>query len=227
MSIARSGPWAGNSVGAKRHESALLASSVGKPKLCHGENGAPICRGAKVASRVDHLVTRAVTCERLFPATLHQLGAKLSLDREVPVRLPPSSCTFGALVCSTASVLLAPLPAQWVTFQNQTSTRLVAVASLGSADIQEKDYAWGDFDQDGDIDLVVVRKQPFTSPGAFPNVLFMNENGVLTDRTATLASASSVVGSQGFLDATNDRDVVAVDVNGDGWLDLVTATTLT
>jgi len=151
----------------------------------------------------------------------------LTLDREVPVRLSPSSCTFGALVCSAAFALLAPLPAQWVTFQNQTSTRLVAAASLGSADPQEKDYAWGDFDQDGDIDLVVVRKQPFTSSGRYPNVLFMNENGVLTDRTATLASASSVPGSQGFLDDTNDRDVVAVDVNGDGWLDLVTATTLT
>jgi hypothetical protein len=114
-----------------------------------------------------------------------------------------------------------------VTFQNQTSTRLVATPLLGATDPQEKDYAWGDFDQDGDTDLVVVRKEPFTSPGRFPNVLFMNESGVLTDRTATLASASSVAGSQGFLDATNDRDVVAVDVNGDGWLDLVTATTLT
>jgi hypothetical protein len=140
------------------------------------------------------------------------------------VRFPLSGCTLGALVCSSA--LLAPLQAQWVTFQNQTATRLVAAPSLGSADPQEKDYAWGDFDQDGDIDLVVVRKEPFTTTGRYPNVLFMNENGVLTDRTALLASASSVPGSLGMLDATNDRDVVAVDVNGDGWLDLVTATTL-
>jgi hypothetical protein len=117
--------------------------------------------------------------------------------------------------------------AQWVTFQNQTATRLVAAPSLGSADTQEKDYAWADFDQDGDTDLVVVRKQPFTSPGKFPNVLLMNEGGVLTDRTAALASAATVAGSQGMLDATNDRDVVVVDVNGDGWLDLVTCTTLT
>ncbi|MEO6595310.1 MAG: VCBS repeat-containing protein [Planctomycetota bacterium] len=130
-------------------------------------------------------------------------------------------------MASLLACTIAPaLPAQWVTFQNETSTRLVAAASLGSADTQEKDYAWADFDQDGDIDLVVVRKQPFTTTGRYPNVLFMNENGVLTDRTAALASASTVPGSQGMLDSTNDRDVVAVDVNGDGWIDLVTATTL-
>jgi hypothetical protein len=140
------------------------------------------------------------------------------------MRFRPSSFSLAAF----AAVAVAPsLRAQWATFQNQTSTRLVAAASLGSADPQEKDYAWADFDQDGDIDLVCVRKQPFTSPGKFPNVLFMNENGVLTDRTSTLASASTVPGSQGMLDATNDRDVVAADVNGDGWVDLVTCTTLT
>jgi hypothetical protein len=107
---------------------------------------------------------------------------------------------------------------------------LVAAAAVGAGDTQEKDYAWADFDQDGDIDLFVARKQPFTTPGKFANVLLMNENGVLTDRTSTLGSSVSpalaLEGSQGMLDATNDRDVVAVDVNGDGWVDLVTCTTL-
>jgi hypothetical protein len=126
-----------------------------------------------------------------------------------------------------AAFCASGLRAQWVTFVDQTSTRLVAASSLGSGDTQEKDYAWADFDQDGDIDLVVVRKSPFTSGGHFPNVLFMNENGVLVDRTSLYGSASLVAGSQGMLDATNDRDVVAVDVNGDGWIDLVTCTTLT
>jgi hypothetical protein len=128
-----------------------------------------------------------------------------------------------AIVASTASVRAQ----QWVTFQDQTSARLNVPPALGAADPQEKDYAWADFDQDGDTDLVVVRKSPFTSGGHFPNVLMMNEGGVLVDRTTALASASTVAGSQGFLDATNDRDVVAADVNGDGWMDLVTATTLT
>ncbi|MCB9877879.1 MAG: VCBS repeat-containing protein [Planctomycetes bacterium] len=126
-----------------------------------------------------------------------------------------------------AAVVAAPsLRAQWVSYTNQTATRLVASANLGTADTQEKDYAWGDLDHDGDIDLVVARKQPFTSTGHYPNVLFMNEGGVLTDRSATLTT-STVPGSSAFLDATNDRDVVIVDVNGDGWEDVVFATTLT
>ncbi|NRA95421.1 MAG: VCBS repeat-containing protein, partial [Planctomycetes bacterium] len=116
--------------------------------------------------------------------------------------------------------------AQWVDFANETSIRLSATSSLGSNDVQEKDYAWDDIDQDGDIDLISVRKSPFTSAGRFPNVLFMNEGGVLVDRTAQYASASNVAGSQGFLDLTNDRDVAIVDLDGDGWKDVVTATTL-
>lgn len=115
---------------------------------------------------------------------------------------------------------------QWVKFNNQAATRIVASPANGLSDVDEKDYAWGDIDQDGDIDLVSVRKEPFTSPGKRTNVLYMNEGGVLTDRTAQYASATDVPGDNGFLTATNDRDAVLVDVNGDTWLDIVTATTL-
>jgi hypothetical protein len=83
----------------------------------------------------------------------------------------------------------------------------------------------GDLNKDGWLDLVIVRKQPATSPGAFPNFLLMNENGQLVDRSAQYASASDVPGDMGFLTATNDRDVVFVDVDNDGWLDVVTCTT--
>ena len=55
----------------------------------------------------------------------------------------------------------------------------------------------------------------------------MNEGGVLVDRTAQYAAQSDVSGDQGFLTPTNDRDVELVDVDDDGWLDVVTATTLT
>lgn len=123
-----------------------------------------------------------------------------------------------ALCLTSALLVAAPAVAgDWITYVDQTVTRLVADASVGVSDIREKDYAIGDLDRDGDLDLVVVRKIPFTNPGGFRNVLFMNENGVMTDRAATLAPA--------FLDATDDRDVEIVDVDADGWLDVITAGT--
>ena len=110
----------------------------------------------------------------------------------------------------------------WIEYVDHTSGRLVADPALGLEDVAEKDFAWGDVDGDGDTDLVVVRKQPFTSPVGRANVLFLNESGVLVDRTALYASASDVAGDSGFLTPTNDRDVLLVDVTGDGRLDLVT-----
>ncbi|MEM7350410.1 MAG: VCBS repeat-containing protein, partial [Acidobacteriota bacterium] len=88
---------------------------------------------------------------------------------------------------------------------------------VGLNDDQEKDLISGDIDKDGDTDLIVARKVPFSTPGGRPNVLFMNEDGIMTDRTASLAPD--------FLEDTDDRDVVMVDVDGDSWLDVVTVTT--
>ncbi|MAB82012.1 MAG: hypothetical protein CMJ24_01075 [Phycisphaerae bacterium] len=115
----------------------------------------------------------------------------------------------------------------WLTFNDETSTRLSAASELGAADDREKDYAWGDVDKDGDVDLICVRKEPFTSAGRNANVLLMNESGVLVDRTTEYASTSDVAGDQGFLTPTNDRDVILVDLDGDTWLDMVTCPTLT
>ena len=123
-----------------------------------------------------------------------------------------------------------PLSAQfgneWVSFQNETSGRLSGDPTLTNNDIEEKDYAWADLDQDGWTDLVSVRKVIVTTHGPRANVLLMNEGGVLVDRTALYASASDVGGDQGFLTPTNDRDVVLADVDNDGWLDIVTAPAL-
>jgi len=114
----------------------------------------------------------------------------------------------------------------WLTMTNESATRLSAAANLVANDVNEKDYAWGDLDHDGWTDLVIARKQPFSTSGARANVLLMNEQGVLTDRTALYAAGSDVPGDQGFLTPTNDRDLAVVDVNNDGWLDVVTAVTL-
>src|SRR5688572_16884978 len=155
----------------------------------------------------------------------------------------------GAAVTVASLMIASSSQAQWVNFTNATAARMpvgpgLNTASTSTGDLEEKDYAWGDVDQDGDTDLVCVRKQPFTSPGRRINVLFMNEgkaqghsiNGVLVDRSAQYAQAVDLnndgitdpqpAGDLGFNTPTNDRDVVLADVNNDGWLDIVTATTL-
>ena len=148
----------------------------------------------------------------------------------MPSRFPHSSEATRVrrvLALSAALVPAAIASAQsWVTYVNETSTRLVAAPSLIGPDNIEKDFHWGDFDQDGDVDVICVRKFPGSIQGGFRNILFMNENGVLVDRTVEFGTAADVAGSQGLLDPTNDRDVKAVDVDNDGWLDLVTATTM-
>ena len=131
-------------------------------------------------------------------------------------------------ILSAATLLLAaPAFAQnWVNYSNQTSTRLVGATSVIGANNLEKDMAWGDLDRDGDVDLVVMMKFPGSIQGGFRDALFMNEGGVLVDRTVEYGSASDISGYSGMLDPVNDRDVEVVDVNNDGWLDLVTATTM-
>ncbi|NOX58967.1 MAG: hypothetical protein GXP29_08945 [Planctomycetes bacterium] len=132
-----------------------------------------------------------------------------------------------------ASPALAGSGGSWVEFVDETGTRLVAASALGANDINEKDYALGDVDKDGDLDIVCVRKQPFTTPGRRQNVLFMNQgiadgqaiDGVFVDVTSTFV-VDATDGGQGFLDLTNDRDVQLVDVNGDTWLDIVTVSTI-
>ncbi len=138
---------------------------------------------------------------------------------------------FGALVVALSAAAQAPAgTSDWVQFTNETATRLVADPSLGAADPQEKDYAWGDVDNDGDIDLVVVRKVIGSNSFGKRNVLLLNEvrgpvlplERTLVDRTVEFATDADD-GGQGFLDETPDRDVALVDVDQDGWLDIVTA----
>jgi len=133
-----------------------------------------------------------------------------------------SACTmFVAAVALPVGIASA----QWVTFTNETESRLNVSPSLGVSDPDEKDYGVGDFNANGWTDIVVVRKLGWTTPTGRRNVLLMNESGVLTDRTLQFG-AEADDGGNGLLDITNDRDVVVGDVNLDGWLDFVTAPAL-
>lgn len=118
---------------------------------------------------------------------------------------------FGVCLCTQAAL------GQWISFTDDTAGRL-SLSSVTINDGQEKDLVVGDFDQDGWDDIVVVRKEPFSNAGPRTDLLLMNESGVLTDRSATLAPE--------FLSSPSDsRDVIAADFTGDGWLDLVFANT--
>jgi hypothetical protein len=132
------------------------------------------------------------------------------------------SIAIAAAACATGTAMAQ----SWVTFSNQTASRLVAPPSMVVGDNLEKDFATGDFDRDGDTDVICARKFPGSIEGGRAKLLLMNEGGVLVDRTAAYGQAADAAGSLGMLDATNTRDVKVVDVDNDGWLDLVTATTM-
>lgn len=135
--------------------------------------------------------------------------------------------TVAALATSVS--VSAQLNNPWLTYApgaNRIQTPGGAPATAITSDADEKDIASGDLDKDGWVDLVIVRKEPYTTTGKRVNYLLMNQNGVLVDRTAQYAVDSDVAGDFGFQTPTNDRDVQLVDVDGDGWLDVVTATTL-
>ena len=130
------------------------------------------------------------------------------------------------LCIALAGLLLAAgvAQAQWVTYTDDTGTRLSLQPFADNpggnpmTDAEEKDIAAGDFDQDGDEDIIVVRKKEFSNPGARQDVLLMNDNGNLVDMTATYAP-------EFLTELTDSRDVVVADFTGDGWLDVLIVNT--
>ena len=135
--------------------------------------------------------------------------------------MPHSPTALTCVLLLSAPSAGAQLNDKWASFA-EAPAALPSGASI-SGDDHETDLDWADLDLDGDVDLVVVRKEPFTTTGTRTNVLLVNEAGVLLDRSASLAAAADVAGDQGFLTPTNDRDVVVADLTGDGFPEVVTA----
>ena len=132
--------------------------------------------------------------------------------------------TTGLALSGLSVAASAQFDNQWVEFELNSSMMNLSSTALSNSNT-ETDFAWGDVDGDGDTDVVVVRKQTFTSTGKRANFLLRNDNGVLNNAT-NMATASDVPGDQGFNTPTNDRDVVLVDMDNDGDLEIATATTL-
>jgi len=131
----------------------------------------------------------------------------------------------GAVALFLGAQASAQVNNQWVSFTKDNSHLTVPGTVLTDTNTQVV-FRTGDFDKDGWDDVVAVRKSQASQVSPRPNFLLMNVNGVLTDKTAQFATATDVVGDNGFNTSTNDREVAIADVNGDTWLDLVTCVSL-
>jgi hypothetical protein len=135
------------------------------------------------------------------------------------VRLVPLAVLIAAAGAS------AQTGVAWVEFAEQPATLGPGVAAVSDVDT-DVDFATGDLDQDGWLDVVVARKQQGGLTTKHTDVLLMNLQGELTDQTVIYAAASDVPGDQGFLTPCVHTAVKLADVNLDGWLDVILSATL-
>ena len=102
-----------------------------------------------------------------------------------------SGLPFAAMLMGLAAAgASAQTGVAWVEFAEQPGALGPGVAAVSdlSTDV---DFATGDLDQDGWLDVVVARKAPGSQLPKHADVLLMNLEGLLTDQTATYASACS------------------------------------
>lgn len=147
------------------------------------------------------------------------------MSRTRSVRSLGSCLGLGLTLFAVPREAVAQFGNAWLKLTQQSD---VLVAPGGApADLvvntDEKDFAVGDLDRDGWIDLVVVKSAPVTFPGPREGRLFLNEKGKLVDRTAThgIQSLSAGLGDLGFQHAVDSSDVEIGDLDGDGWDDVL------
>lgn len=134
----------------------------------------------------------------------------------------PTLCSYLKKIFAL-TVLLFPstisVHAQWLPWEDNTTQRLV-VTSVANSDPEEKDMWAADFDNNGREDVIVVRKQPFSSPTqpGKSTLLLMNVNGILTDQTSLYAP--QFISTVSFA-----RDVYVDDFDHDNWKDVIIANT--
>jgi hypothetical protein len=136
-----------------------------------------------------------------------------------------SSCLVGSVLLCLSAGAAAQENVQWASFSKQPAKLALPGTSISDSDTQAM-FQPGDLDADGWLDVVAVRKEQSSQLGKRPSMLLMNISGVFTDQTAQYASVSDTVHDNGFLTPRNTREVGLGDVDNDGWLDMVTANTL-
>ncbi len=118
-----------------------------------------------------------------------------------------------AIVCIVGFCLASPGQARLpgtLNFENVTSANVIQTVSEASSN--EKEVEFGDFDNDGDLDVVIASAQ--SDFGTRKNKLYRNDGGVMLE-----ISGGSII--PGFSSQDVSRNAFLRDYTGDGWLDII------
>jgi len=88
-------------------------------------------------------------------------------------------------------------------FQNQRTSFAEIAASID--DVMNSDVAWGDFDNDGDLDLLLTGEDIFSQP---LSKIYLNENGNFTFLATELSQVRQSAVAVGDFDNDTDLDVL-------------------